>query len=172
MHACACVILVVELVRCVWVPTDTCTWYLVCSLIWRSVSPCMLYEVKQRIRRWNRGLRSPQFLMGWDRLHIIMHACTGHCILPRHPSHVYSDQLSTHPITSPHVPGTFLPPFHHCLHTCTHSHTHAAHTHTHTLSPHSEALPFFLLLIDLSKASALAKFAFKSRTKVNTLRTL
>ena len=30
----------------------------------------------------------------------------------------------------------------------------------------SEALPFFLLLIDLSKASALAKFAFKSRTKV------
>lgn len=31
---------------------------------------------------------------------------------------------------------------------------------------HSEALPFFLLLIDLSKASALAKFAFKSRTKV------
>lgn len=30
----------------------------------------------------------------------------------------------------------------------------------------SEALPFFLLLIDLSKASALAKMAFMSRSKV------
>ncbi len=47
------------------------------------------------------------------------------------------------------------------------------HTHTHTqyfskflFCSHSEALPFFLLLIDLSKASSLAKFAFKSRTKV------
>ena len=30
----------------------------------------------------------------------------------------------------------------------------------------SEALPFFLLLIDLSKASSLAKIAFKSRNKV------
>lgn len=34
------------------------------------------------------------------------------------------------------------------------------------LSVCSEALPFFLLLIDLSKASALAKIAFKSRSKV------
>lgn len=33
----------------------------------------------------------------------------------------------------------------------------------------SEALPFFLLLIDLSKASALAKIAFKSRNKVSGL---
>lgn len=32
----------------------------------------------------------------------------------------------------------------------------------------SEALPFFLLLIDLSKASALAKIAFKSRNKVTS----
>lgn len=31
----------------------------------------------------------------------------------------------------------------------------------------SEALPFFLLLIDLSKASALAKIAFKSRNRVS-----
>ena len=49
--------------------------------------------------------------------------------------------------------------------------------YTHTHSPtrahtHSEALPFFLLLIDLSKASALAKFAFKSRNKVNKLGSL
>ncbi len=29
----------------------------------------------------------------------------------------------------------------------------------------SEALPFYLLLIDLSKASALAKMAFKAKTK-------
>ena len=34
-------------------------------------------------------------------------------------------------------------------------------------APHSEALPFFLLLIDLSKASSLAKFAFRSGTKVH-----
>ena len=31
---------------------------------------------------------------------------------------------------------------------------------------HSEALPFFLLLIDLSKASALAKFALSSNSQV------
>ncbi len=35
------------------------------------------------------------------------------------------------------------------------------------LLPYSEALPFFLLLIDLSKGSALAKIAFKSRNKVS-----
>ena len=141
MHSCACVILVVELVRCVWVPTDTCAWYLVCSLIWRSVGPCMLYEVKQRIRRWNRGLRSPQFLMGWDRLHIlciILYACmygTLYTATPPISCIFRSAEHPSHHITSPHVPGTFLPPFHHCLHTCTHSHTHVLHTHTHTLIP-------------------------------------
>lgn len=31
---------------------------------------------------------------------------------------------------------------------------------------HSEALPFFLLLIDLSKACALAKFALSSNSQV------
>lgn len=35
-----------------------------------------------------------------------------------------------------------------------------------TVISYSEALPFFLLLIDLSKATTLAKTAFKSRNKV------
>lgn len=34
---------------------------------------------------------------------------------------------------------------------------------------HSEALPFFLLLIDLSKACALAKFALSSNSQVRVL---
>lgn len=33
----------------------------------------------------------------------------------------------------------------------------------------SEALPFFLLLVDLSKASALAKFALSSTSQVSQL---
>lgn len=36
--------------------------------------------------------------------------------------------------------------------------------------PRSEALPFFLLLVDLSRASALAKFALSSNSQVLLMR--